>query len=166
VNGHILQFVAHLGVFVVLVVIARFILNHWASIDSDNDSTVLEGEGNMAVAIRHGAFYIAFGIALFATMDLSGGASSFGGILLESLAWGAGILVALLLSLFINDKLVLPYVDNSRAIGRDGNAPGFRLHHVRNNARNRFDLIHHRILFDRPGCDGRSHAAVRQNFAH
>jgi uncharacterized membrane protein YjfL (UPF0719 family) len=119
VNGHILQFVAHLGVFVVLVVIARFILNHWASIDSDNDSTVLEGEGNMAVAIRHGAFYIAFGIALFATMDLSGGASSFGGILLESLAWGAGILVALLLSLFINDKLVLPYVDNSRAIGQN-----------------------------------------------
>jgi uncharacterized membrane protein YjfL (UPF0719 family) len=119
VNGHILQFVAHLGVFVVLIVIARFILNRWASIESDNDSAVLEGEGNMAVAIRHGAFYIAFGIALFATMELPGGALSFGGILLESLAWGAGIMVALFLSLFINDKLVLPYVDNSRAIGQN-----------------------------------------------
>jgi uncharacterized membrane protein YjfL (UPF0719 family) len=119
VNGQILQFAAHLGVFLVLMVIARFILNSWASIQSDNDSTVLEGEGNMAVAIRHGAFYTSLGIALFATMDLPGGASSLGGILIESLAWGAGILAALFLSLFINDRLMLPYVDNSRAVGQN-----------------------------------------------
>jgi uncharacterized membrane protein YjfL (UPF0719 family) len=118
VSTNILQFVAHLGVFVILIVVTRVILNRWASTDTDNDSKVLEGDGNMAVAIRHSAFYVALGIALFATMGLSGGSVSFGAILLESFGWGIGILVALCCALFINDTLVLPYVDNSRAIGQ------------------------------------------------
>jgi uncharacterized membrane protein YjfL (UPF0719 family) len=118
-STNILQFAAHLGVFVILIVVARIILNGWASTETDNDSTVLEGEGNMAVAIRHGAFYLALGIALFATMDLPGGAVSFGGVLLESFCWGVGILAALCFALFVNDKLVLPYVDNSRAVGQN-----------------------------------------------
>jgi uncharacterized membrane protein YjfL (UPF0719 family) len=118
VSTNLLQFAAHLGVFVILVAVTRMILNAWASTDTDNDSKVLEGEGNMAVAVRHGSFYLAFGIALFATMGLPGSAVSFGGILLESCEWGAGILAALFCALFINDKLILPHVDNSRAIGQ------------------------------------------------
>jgi uncharacterized membrane protein YjfL (UPF0719 family) len=118
VGTNLWQFVAHLGVFVILLFVARMILNAWASTDTDNDSTVLEGDGNMAVAVRHGSFYLSFGIALFATMNLPGTAGTFGGVLLESLLWGVGILAALFCALFINNKLVLPHVDNSRAIGQ------------------------------------------------
>lgn len=119
-----MTYLALLAVFAMLCVVSRLILNRWSSSDSDDDLAALAGEGNMAVALRHGSFYIALGIALFATIGLEGRPTDFIGMLLEELAWGIGILIALFGCLYVNEKLVLPSVDNSTAIGEGNVAVG------------------------------------------
>lgn len=120
---HLTQFGGHFAIFALLMVVARIGLNAYDPNTEDNDSKVLNGNG--AVAIRHGAFYLAFGIALFATVSMPAAATTLEGVLLESAAWGAGILVAMFSALWINDKLMLPSVNNSRAIGENNLAVAY-----------------------------------------
>jgi uncharacterized membrane protein YjfL (UPF0719 family) len=113
---NVLAMLAHLAIFALLIALARLGLNQWSSTKADDDSAAMTG--NMAVAVRHGAFYLALGVALSPVFALPGGGDWRTG-LLESSIWGAGILVALFVALFINDKLILPSVDNSLAVGQN-----------------------------------------------
>lgn len=117
-------YISLLAVFAFFCVVSRVILNRWSSTDSDDDVAVLTGDGNMAVALRHGAFYISLGIALFATVGMEHSAG-FTDLLLEEVAWGAAIVAALFLCLYINEKLIIHAVDNSLAIGQGNIAVGF-----------------------------------------
>ncbi len=122
--NQVLTYLALLGVFAVLFVLGRVILNRWSAADSDNDSAVLMGAGNMAVALRHGSFYMGLGIALISTIGMANQAGSFALMLAEEFGWGIGILAALCASLWINEKLVLPKVNNSEALGAGNEAVG------------------------------------------
>lgn len=122
--NQVLTYAALLGVFAVLFVLGRLILNHWSRTEADNDTAVLAGAGNMAVALRHGSFYIALGIALISTIGLTGQAGSWGLMLVEEFGWGLGILGALTMSLWVNERFVLPLVNNSEALGEGNEAVG------------------------------------------
>jgi len=111
-----MEMFASLAIYAGLLFGAHTILDTRAKKHYDGVDVIMQG--NTAVAIRRGAFYMGLGIALYASFNSSGVAESFLGIVFESILWGLLTLGALLVSLLVNDRAILPGVDNTRALGR------------------------------------------------
>lgn len=73
---------------------------------------------NLALSVRHGGLYLAIAIAM--TSALQGNASGFLQDVVEVLRDGAVIVVALIVALWLNEQLIVPGIDNDRAVA-DGN---------------------------------------------
>ena len=81
-------------------------------------STQATRQPNLALSVRHGGLYLAIAIAM--TSALQGNANGFLQDVVEVLRDGGVIVAALIVALWLNERLIVPGIDNDRAVA-DGN---------------------------------------------
>lgn len=117
-----LHSLGYIGVFFVIMMCGRLCMN--VRVQGTYSATDLILGGNAAISMRRSGFYAAIGIAMMGVLIGDTGATTYVGDLTALVGYGVLTLFFLLVALWVNDKLILPTVNNNSAVVEDNRAVG------------------------------------------